>query len=500
MSVQTQIDRIGQNVANTYAVLSALGADMPTEQNTDNLAETAGSAKAVLYSEQTLTEEQQTQARENIGASPLKKYGKLVVFGDSLGEGSNNGGYSFVDVLSESGVFSSVVKACRGSATIGPYNTDSYADGYSLTEQLETYATDVANADIIICEYGANDISAMTAGVVEAGSMSDDSTAATVCGYIRKAMARIYELNPDAAVHWIYPYPLDFESVKKLYPTDLDKVDNILLFNATALKVARDSGALIMLPMCCNPNLLSSDGAHPNTDGHRLFAEWIVNGLYSQQQLPTTERIVTLGGDTDTMTNLTVDSAYANLVKLMNANVPVKLLISMSTYGGTIMTGACCYANSYAVAFNGVVDDRTNTTSMTVIVAQDDSVSAVTNTFSSSGGGADLTPTSGSGEWSSTYADTSDEYNTCTYVKSCNVVSVQLQVTMQSTVSQTWQELTVARGLPPAVEKTAGMAFYQGYFEFLQIIVDTAGDVKVLPMSSAASKTIRGQLVYIAAE
>lgn len=68
MSVQSQIDRINQNVENTYAVLQALGADMPDEQNSDNLAETAGSAKAVLYSEQPLTDEQKAQARENIDA------------------------------------------------------------------------------------------------------------------------------------------------------------------------------------------------------------------------------------------------------------------------------------------------------------------------------------------------------------------------------------------------------------------------------------------------
>ena len=68
MSVQSQIDRIEQNVANTYAVLDALGADMPAAQNSDNLATTAGSAKAVLYSAQNLTDAQKAQARENIGA------------------------------------------------------------------------------------------------------------------------------------------------------------------------------------------------------------------------------------------------------------------------------------------------------------------------------------------------------------------------------------------------------------------------------------------------
>lgn len=69
MSVQSQIDRIEQNVANTYAALAALGADMPAEQNSDNLAQTAGTAKAVLYSAQTLTEAQKAQVRENIGVS-----------------------------------------------------------------------------------------------------------------------------------------------------------------------------------------------------------------------------------------------------------------------------------------------------------------------------------------------------------------------------------------------------------------------------------------------
>lgn len=68
MSVQSQIDRIEQNVANTYAVLKGLGADMPSEQNSDNLPETAGTTKAVLYSAQNLTKAQKTQARENIGA------------------------------------------------------------------------------------------------------------------------------------------------------------------------------------------------------------------------------------------------------------------------------------------------------------------------------------------------------------------------------------------------------------------------------------------------
>lgn len=79
MSVQSQIDRINQNVVNTYAVLNAFGADMPSVQNSDNLAQTAGSVKAVLYSEQSLTPEQQARARQNIGVGSVDEVAAEVL-------------------------------------------------------------------------------------------------------------------------------------------------------------------------------------------------------------------------------------------------------------------------------------------------------------------------------------------------------------------------------------------------------------------------------------
>ena len=92
MSVQTEIDRIAQNVASAYAVLKALGATMPTEQTSENLAATAGTAKAVLYSAQSLGEAQKLQARKNIGAiseselaTELAKRGQLMPeYADSI--------------------------------------------------------------------------------------------------------------------------------------------------------------------------------------------------------------------------------------------------------------------------------------------------------------------------------------------------------------------------------------------------------------------------------
>lgn len=68
MSVQSQIDRINENVVNTYSVLEGYGAEMPQTRNTANLPRTVANIKAVLYNAQTLTEAQKAQARQNIGA------------------------------------------------------------------------------------------------------------------------------------------------------------------------------------------------------------------------------------------------------------------------------------------------------------------------------------------------------------------------------------------------------------------------------------------------
>ena len=74
MSIQSEIERIQNNVDNTYSALSDLGATMPETRNSSNLSSTAASVAAVLYSEQQLTDEQKAQARENIGANAGLSY------------------------------------------------------------------------------------------------------------------------------------------------------------------------------------------------------------------------------------------------------------------------------------------------------------------------------------------------------------------------------------------------------------------------------------------
>lgn len=350
MSVQSEIDRINGNVASTYNVLEEAGAEMPQTRNTDNLPETVA----------------------NFATEIKQKYGKLVVFGDSLGAGENNDNYSFVDILSESGVFSGVVKACVSGATVGPYQVASSARNYDLNAQIERYKNDVTDADIIICEYGANDVYAMANGKAEMGTVEDASTATTICGYVKKSISRIYALNPDVTIHWVFPVPMEFDILKKKF-ANMSLVDGYLLFWATAMKVARNLGCFLVNPFYANTNLISSDGTHPNTQGHILFADTILSRLFTSEIIGVLERPLTLGGDTATMTNLTVDSTFANALKLAQAGVNLKMQGSLQ---GFMVTGHCIMFSEYAMVFSAVaIDTNSEPNLILLIYAYDGTVS-----------------------------------------------------------------------------------------------------------------------------
>lgn len=84
MSVQSEIDRIARNLANTYSVLEGAGAEMPQTRNSNNLPNTAASIKAVLYAEQNLTEAQKAQARNNIGAVTMDEVLAALPVGEGV--------------------------------------------------------------------------------------------------------------------------------------------------------------------------------------------------------------------------------------------------------------------------------------------------------------------------------------------------------------------------------------------------------------------------------
>lgn len=90
---QSELDRINQNIANTYSVLNDAGAATPTAANSENLAATAAGIAAVLYNKaQGLTGTQKEQARTNIGALAESELNNAV--NDALAQAKESGEFN----------------------------------------------------------------------------------------------------------------------------------------------------------------------------------------------------------------------------------------------------------------------------------------------------------------------------------------------------------------------------------------------------------------------
>lgn len=279
-----------------------------------------------------------------------QKYGKLVVFGDSVGEGANNDNYSYVDMLGESGLFSSVVNACVGGATVGSYQSEASASGYDLISQIERYVSDIRDADIILLEYGGNDVGAVMNGTVQMGTVYDDKTATTVCGCVQKALERIYELNPSAKVHWVNVMLTDWDRTNMVFGDDF--ADNVMLFMATALRKCAIDGMYIIQAPFAAYHYISSDNLHPNTAGHKYITALILNGLFGNNYVFPNERVVTLGGSVLDPSTLTSNAKHKNLRRLIDAGVPTRLLTTIDIDGSiTRLEYHLSSCNDYQVGF-----------------------------------------------------------------------------------------------------------------------------------------------------
>lgn len=246
-----------------------------------------------------------------LGTIPGKrKYGKAVVFGDSLSYGiantsdssadnENGANYSFVDILQESGVFESITNRSYGGACVGPYSVYEDANEYCLTKQIERYSTEVQSADIIFLEYGGNDQHAFMQGKMLLGFATDDSTQTTMCGYIRKSIARIRELNPAVHICWL----AHSRWTGNVPPAYLDSAmkegqEALLLFEATVYRTIRSC-------LCTIINLSEgldhtpfkgSDGFHPDTTAHRHLAELVLHNMYANNEIPYLYRTYAVSG------------------------------------------------------------------------------------------------------------------------------------------------------------------------------------------------------------
>lgn len=128
MSIQGEIDRINQNIADTYSVLNDAGAATPDAANSENLAETAASISAVLYNkDQGLSDTQKEQARTNIGALAESELGNAV--NDALEQAKESG--EFDGAAGKDGT-SVTVSNVSESTTDGGTNVVTFSDGKKL--------------------------------------------------------------------------------------------------------------------------------------------------------------------------------------------------------------------------------------------------------------------------------------------------------------------------------------------------------------------------------
>lgn len=339
MSVQSEIDRINENVASTYNVLEEAGAEMPQTRNTNNLPETVA----------------------NFATASKRKYGKLVVFGDSIGEGANNDNHSYVDILRESGMFASVVKACVSGACIGSYSSAAPVNAYSLVNQIERYYSDVADADIIICEYGGNEVRELLTGTIQIGSTTDSITSNTICGNIKKAISRIYELNPNVMIQWLHAFDLGNNATEHVNISGLEGLaDSLLLYSAGALPVVKSSGCRLLISNAwLHESLISNDGVHPNEAGQQHIAKTIMQNLFSDAVLPKFKRIVTMTGDIMSNKDIVIDGEIDMIWKQAFVGVEVELHVPMPGLTSILRTVAIGDTTVPGLLFNGVNTDGT---------------------------------------------------------------------------------------------------------------------------------------------
>ena len=196
------------------------------------------------------------------GGGSMWKDKKICVFGDSIGYGYNNNAHSFVDILSERNVFADVHKNCVSGSTTA-----------TLTARLQESADEVAEADIIYCEYEANDIVGL-----KAGTLTTDSLVSTV----RNCTSYIHNVNPTCTIIWM---PLTIQHLSKIAGADLSYYQAWV--NAMYSVFAELGINMIPIFDTLNANHASSDGRHPNDAGHEAIADLVMQMPLGTSNYPT---------------------------------------------------------------------------------------------------------------------------------------------------------------------------------------------------------------------
>lgn len=279
---------------------------------------------------------------------------RVVFFGDSICYGEGNNGHSFIDIINEMGICTSLVKEAHTSSCIGPYQVYSDGAGYDLLAMIELRATAITNADIVFCGYGGNDTHAVSVGNIQLGHYTDASTATTVCGYMRKAIDRIRTLNPSVRLCWLFPQLRDFVIARGGSVADNDYFVTVI---KAMSDVCEDLNVTFMglytglnMNLVDGGHLINDTAKHPTEAGHSLIAENVLYG-YPFSVCPfVPKRVVTLSNDG------TMDCNFKKLLLMISHDIDVTII-----YSGIVMH--CCYYSANSIMFES--DVMTSTTSKT---------------------------------------------------------------------------------------------------------------------------------------
>lgn len=328
--------------------------------------------------------------------------GKKVVFlGDSIGYGEGNNGHSFVDIIRERGICSSVIKECHSSATVGPYEPWEQAEGYDCIAMIQAQSTNIANADIVFIEYGGNDSYVLGTGQITLGTSVDASTVTSICGYARKAIENIRTINSTVEIVWLFPFIDDYSLgviasyVNRDYRIAVTKA---IINVCSSLDVTYFGLYSNLNPTKNGAHIINDAAGHPSEAGHEVIADTVIWGYPYMSSPYRPLKTITMASDG------TYDGAFASLLLLINQRVDVE-----ARYGGMIFRVK--KFDSSSIVFSAVTASGTTETEyVLVITSSTTALYSTTRSLTSvpwdgGGGGDDPTPDppTPSGDWETIY-------------------------------------------------------------------------------------------------
>jgi lysophospholipase L1-like esterase len=181
----------------------------------------------------------------------------------------------------------------------------------------------------VFLQFCANDLQSIMGGAITAGTSADGSEANSICGYVRKIISKIYEINPLARIYYLNLCDTQriIDMVADAYSSYFEKnswgtfdkdamrsawidwqanvIPTIQEYGVQVINILEDIG----LNSVTMPQITTNDYIHPNNDGHKRIFDVIAARIDTQTSGKNTPQSVDETG-----------SAQLQLVQLTNVS------------------------------------------------------------------------------------------------------------------------------------------------------------------------------------